>query len=127
MYNAQLSNGTQLSPWGKTDYAGNYLLMPNLTFQSNGGPQAFPDLRIFGGSRNYPITPVDIADGSTNTIIAGEKAMAFAAYDSGGWYWDEPVFVGGSGGTIRNAPSLMNNTNAATPFYSQNAAPFNTQ
>jgi prepilin-type processing-associated H-X9-DG protein len=37
--------------------------------------------------------------------------------------------VGGSGGTIRNAPCAppFNNTNSASPFYSQNAVPFNTQ
>ncbi|SRR6266849_244138 len=126
-YSAQTSNVNPLNPWGKTDYAGNYLLMPNLTFQTNGTPAPFLDLRAFRGARNYPIAPSDITDGAANTIIAGEKAMAVSAYNSGGWYWDEPIFVGGSGGTIRNAPSLVNNTNSATPFYSQNVAPFNSQ
>lgn len=122
-YNAQTANGPIIGQWGKTDYAGNYLLMPNLTFQTNGAPY-LPDLRVFKGSRNYPIAPSDIGDGAANTIIVGEKAMAVSAYNTGGWYWDEPIFVGGSGGTIRNAPSLINNTNSATPFYSQNLAPF---
>jgi prepilin-type N-terminal cleavage/methylation domain-containing protein/prepilin-type processing-associated H-X9-DG protein len=124
IYSAQTTSGN-LNPWGKTDYAGNYLLMPNLTFQTNGAPAPFPDLRIFKGARNYPIAPADIIDGAANTIIVGEKAMALTAYNTGGWYWDEPIFVGGSGGTIRNAPSLMNNTNNATPFYSQTTAPLN--
>ncbi len=118
-YNAQ-ANGTQLNPWGKTDYAGNYLIMPNLTFQSNGSPAPFPDLRIFKGLRNYPASPgADEFKDKSNRIVIGEKAMAAAAYNTSGWYWDEPIFVGGSGGTIRNAPSLVNNTNQGTPFYSQ--------
>ncbi len=125
-YNAQTVSGG-MNPWGKTDYAGNYLLMPNLTFLPNGAPSPFPDLSPLKGSRNYPIAPSDIRDGSSNTILVGEKAMAVAAYNTGGWYWDEPIFVGGSGGTIRGAPSLVSNTNAETPFYSQNVAPFNAQ
>lgn len=123
-YNAQ-ANGAQLNPWGKTDYAGNYLVMPNLTFQSNGIPAPFPDLRIFKGLRNYPAAGIE--NGGSNRIVIGEKAMAAAAYNTGGWYWDEPIFAGGSGGTIRNAPSLVNNTNMNTPFYSQNIMPFNSQ
>jgi len=109
------------SGWSKTDYAGNYLLMPSTNLQPNGTLAPFLDLRAFRGARNYPIAPADITDGAANTIIVGEKAMAVKAYNTGGWYWDEPIFVGGSGGTIRNAPCAppFNNTNSATPFYSQ--------
>jgi prepilin-type N-terminal cleavage/methylation domain-containing protein/prepilin-type processing-associated H-X9-DG protein len=99
-----------MNPWGKTDYAGNYLMMPN---------RGTTDLRIFGGSQSYPITPGDIRDGASNTILIGEKALPVAAYNAGSWYWDEPIFAGGSGGTARNAPSLNPNTNGSTPFYSQ--------
>jgi prepilin-type N-terminal cleavage/methylation domain-containing protein/prepilin-type processing-associated H-X9-DG protein len=124
-YNAQTASGF-MNPWGKTDYAGNYLLMPNLTFSSAGVPLPFPDLRVFGGSPSYPITPADIKDGASNTVLIGEKALAASAYDATGWYWDEPIFVGGSGGTVRNAPNanvLMPNMNSATPFYSQPVFP----
>jgi prepilin-type N-terminal cleavage/methylation domain-containing protein/prepilin-type processing-associated H-X9-DG protein len=99
--------------WAKTDYAGNYLMMPNITDKRL--------LRAVGGSRNYPITPTDIADGSSNTVIAGEKALPAAAYNDGGWYWDEPIFAGGSGGTSRGVPSaspITMNTDPALPFYS---------
>jgi hypothetical protein len=42
-----------------------------------------------------------IADGTSQTILIGEKAMHPKNYNSGTWYWDEPYFVGGSGGTQR--------------------------
>jgi prepilin-type processing-associated H-X9-DG protein len=105
--------------WGKTDYAGNYLMMPDIT-----DTRLFTtSLRGYGGSRNYPITPSDMTDGASNTIIVGEKAMAVAAYDTGGWYWDEPFFAGGSGGTTRGVPSLgpypvITNSDPNLPFYS---------
>jgi prepilin-type processing-associated H-X9-DG protein len=105
--------------WAKTDYAGNYLVMPDWTdprFLTTG-------LRGYGGSRSYPITPSDMTDGASNTIMVGEKAMAVAAYDTGGWYWDEPFFAGGSGGTTRGVPSqgpypVVTNSDPTLPFYS---------
>jgi hypothetical protein len=39
--------------------------------------------------------------GTSNTILVGEKAMDRRAFDTGGWYWNEAVFSGGSGGTDR--------------------------
>jgi prepilin-type N-terminal cleavage/methylation domain-containing protein/prepilin-type processing-associated H-X9-DG protein len=128
-YNASwsLTPGTQantaLDPtfaWAKTDYAGNYLMMPDPTdvrFSTAVG------LRGFGGARNYPIAPEDIKDGASNTIVVGEKAVSVAAYNTGGWYWDEPFFAGGSGGTTRGVPSLgpypmVTNGDPAIPFYS---------
>src|SRR5260370_14261781 len=57
--------------WSKTDYAGNYLMMPDIT-----DVRVSPGLlRVFGGARNYPITPSDIRDGAANTILVCEKAM----------------------------------------------------
>jgi prepilin-type N-terminal cleavage/methylation domain-containing protein/prepilin-type processing-associated H-X9-DG protein len=110
-YNAQTAGGTQLNPWGKTDYAGNYLMMPNINDPRN--------LNAVGGMRSYPVTSVH--DGASNTILIGEKALALAAYNTGGWYWDEAIFVGGSGGTTRGVPTQSPNTNVGTPFYSQTA------
>ncbi len=49
--------------------------------------------------------------------------MAVSAYSTGGWYWDEPFFAGGSGGTTRGVPSqgpypVITNSDALLPFYS---------
>jgi prepilin-type N-terminal cleavage/methylation domain-containing protein/prepilin-type processing-associated H-X9-DG protein len=108
--------------WSKTDYAANYLMIPDAT-----DPRFYPPigtgLRPWRGSRNYPITPADITDGAANTIVVGEKALPVTAYDSGGWYWDEPIFAGGSGGTARGVPSQVmpctTNLDPSLPFYSQ--------
>jgi prepilin-type N-terminal cleavage/methylation domain-containing protein len=67
-------------PWGKTDYAANGAIISNR-------PQCFP----------FAIC----TDGMSQTIMIGEKAMDRSVYSTGTWYWDEPFFVGGSGGTMR--------------------------
>lgn len=66
--------------WGRTDYAANALTIPN---------------------RPHCLSINAFTDGTSNTILAGEKAMSPASYATGTWYWDEPFFVGGSGGTQR--------------------------
>jgi prepilin-type N-terminal cleavage/methylation domain-containing protein/prepilin-type processing-associated H-X9-DG protein len=66
--------------WGKIDYAANALMFPNR-----------PRCRRMA----------EITDGTSQTVLVGEKAMNPNDYRSGTWYWDEPFFVGGSGGTQR--------------------------
>lgn len=66
--------------WGKTDYAANSLLVPN---------------------RPTCLAIERIKDGTAYTILAGEKAIDPRNYSSGTWYWDEPFFTGGAGGTQR--------------------------
>ncbi len=46
-------------------------------------------------------TLAGIADGTSNTIFFGEKAMSARAAQAGGWYWDEPYVMGGAGGSGR--------------------------
>ncbi len=66
--------------WGKTDYAGNAKVIL---------------------SRPHCANLSAIRDGTSHTFLAGEKAMSPNNYATGTWYWDEPFFVGGSGGTVR--------------------------
>ncbi|HZV04526.1 MAG TPA: DUF1559 domain-containing protein [Gemmataceae bacterium] len=72
--------------WGKIDYAGNRLLFPNR-------PRCL-GLRV-------------VTDGTSNTILVGEKSMAPQDYNSGTWYWDEPFFTGGSDGTVRSGNQVQ--------------------
>lgn len=66
--------------WGKTDYAANRYVIPN---------------------RPICLAISDIPDGTSHTVLIGEKAMSPLNYTTGTWYWDEPFFTGGSGGTQR--------------------------
>lgn len=79
------SNGGGWS-WGKIDYAANALLVPN---------------------RPTCLSLADVSDGTSHTILVGEKAMDSTLYVTGTWYWDEPFFLGGSDGTHRDGSDLM--------------------
>jgi hypothetical protein len=83
---------------GKTDYAGNVsIFLGNMA----NNPDA-PRLR-----RNTE-TIAGILDGTSNTILVGEKAMSPLAYNTGGWFWDEPIFCGGgAGGTVRGGEFVL--------------------
>jgi type II secretory pathway pseudopilin PulG len=89
------------NPWAKTDYATNAgVILPR------------PKL----------MTLVRITDGTSTTILAGEKSMDPRAYNTGGWGWDEPLFTGGSSGTSRSgaivnrdAPGVTFEYNWGTP------------
>jgi prepilin-type N-terminal cleavage/methylation domain-containing protein len=67
-------------PWGKTDYAANAQAIPN---------------------RPLCFSIADLSRGASNTILTGEKSLNPPNYTTGTWYWDEPYFTGGSGGTQR--------------------------
>jgi len=51
-----------------------------------------------------------ILDGTSSTILFGEKAIATRAATSGSWYWDEPYVMGGTGGTGRCGDELYPDT-----------------
>jgi prepilin-type processing-associated H-X9-DG protein len=77
-----------------------------------GGGWAWGHIDYGGNSRLFPDRPqcrslAFITDGSSNTILVGEKAMDVELYQTGTWYWDEPFFVGGSGGTARWGTTLV--------------------
>jgi prepilin-type N-terminal cleavage/methylation domain-containing protein/prepilin-type processing-associated H-X9-DG protein len=73
-------------PWGKTDYAANGQAIPN---------------------RPGCLRFADFADGTSSTILIGEKALAPLNYQRPTWYWDEPFFTGGAGGTQRFGTRLL--------------------
>jgi len=66
--------------WGKTDYAGNFYVILD---------------------RPQCMAIRDILDGTSRTILVGEKSMNPKDYNTGTWYWDEPYFTGGSMSTQR--------------------------
>jgi prepilin-type N-terminal cleavage/methylation domain-containing protein len=72
--------------WAKTDYAGNKFAFPN-----------FPDV----------IRPTDILDGLSATIAVGEKAYNLRRQLPTSWFWDEPLFSGGSDGTVRDGLKIV--------------------
>jgi prepilin-type N-terminal cleavage/methylation domain-containing protein len=73
--------------WGKTDYAANAALCPN---------------------RPLPLLSMArITDGTSHTLLAGEKAIDPNVYATGSWYWDEPFFLGGSYSTSRIGNGLI--------------------
>jgi prepilin-type N-terminal cleavage/methylation domain-containing protein len=83
------------NPWCKTDYACNWWLLIN-RWPAGGAPVA-----------GLPLSLTDITDGASNTIAIGEKAMDPRRYNTGGWYFDEPIFTGGSCGTGRGGTVLL--------------------
>jgi prepilin-type N-terminal cleavage/methylation domain-containing protein/prepilin-type processing-associated H-X9-DG protein len=73
-------DGGNRNPWSSTDYAANQRVIDN---------------------RPKVMRIADITDGTTNTVLVAEKSMDLRGYTSGSWYWNQPVFSGGSGGTAR--------------------------
>ncbi len=85
---------TGINPWGKSDYAANmYVCMANAD-------------RGAGVLVGRLVSIADVDDGLSNTIHVGEKGMDIRAYNTGGWYFDEPIMCGGSGGLVRNGAAI---------------------
>jgi prepilin-type N-terminal cleavage/methylation domain-containing protein len=72
----------------KTDYAANRGISPT-------------------GLAASPKRIADVTDGTSNTLLVGEKAMDPTAYNTGTWWWDEPAMAGGVGGTSRQGRLLF--------------------
>jgi len=81
--------------WGKTDYAANYFVVSNR-------PACMPISAI--------------TDGTSQTILVGEKAMSPSYYTAGGWFWDEPFFLGGSDSTARKGDQVLADSRSLNQF-----------
>jgi hypothetical protein len=87
-------NNAGLNPWGHTDYAANdQVIAPG---------DAYP---------TWTMRLTQIKDGSSNTVLVGEKALDVRAVAVGSWYWDEPIILGGTGGTARCGLGLFKDGN----------------
>jgi prepilin-type N-terminal cleavage/methylation domain-containing protein/prepilin-type processing-associated H-X9-DG protein len=76
---------TSRNPWGgKTDYACNEYVLGNRTASCD-------------TNRSFS----SLTDGSSNCLLVGEKLMDPRRYKTGTWWWDEPITLGGSRGTMR--------------------------
>jgi prepilin-type N-terminal cleavage/methylation domain-containing protein/prepilin-type processing-associated H-X9-DG protein len=84
-----------LNPWSTTDYGGNGYFLLN-RWPAGGVPAV-----------GLPRVAEQVIDGTSNTILVGEKAMDRRGYNTGGWYWNEPIFSGGSGGTVRWGTAIL--------------------
>ncbi len=80
--------------WGKTDYAANR--------------EAIPD-------RPVCLRIAQFTDGTSQTILLGEKAFDPVAETPTSWYWDEPFFLGGSQGTARIGVQILED-HPGSPF-----------
>jgi prepilin-type N-terminal cleavage/methylation domain-containing protein len=78
--------------WAKSDYAGNALILTGQVVQ----------LQPRHNSQLSAVT-----DGTSHTILAGEKAFDPAVHIPTTWYWDEPYFLGGSGSTARRGIAVV--------------------
>jgi prepilin-type N-terminal cleavage/methylation domain-containing protein len=71
---------------GRTDYACNLQAFENRPY--------CPNMAMF-------------TDGLSNTILIGEKAFDPTVQRPTNWYWDEPIFLGGSKGTARGGVGVL--------------------
>jgi type II secretory pathway pseudopilin PulG len=74
---------------------------------------------VWGGRTDYVVnlesfdnrpncfTVALFTDGLSNTILIGEKAFDRSVEQPENWYWDEPIFLGGSKGTSRGGLGLV--------------------
>jgi prepilin-type N-terminal cleavage/methylation domain-containing protein len=84
-----------LNPWSRTDYAANdHVIVPG--WNVDGCP-------CYGVVQSA----ANIRDGLSHTIMVGEKAVVRQLIDNGDWAWDEPIMLGGTGGTARCSSVLI--------------------
>ena len=60
----------------------------------------------YGSNWGKVLTYGAVSDGTSNTVFFGEKALSKRQATTGGWSWDEPYVMGGTGGTGRCGDSV---------------------
>jgi prepilin-type N-terminal cleavage/methylation domain-containing protein len=90
----------------KTDYAINRAISPT-------------------GTTSAPIAIANITDGTSNTVLFGEKAMDRTLYNTGTWWYDEPAMCGNTAGSSRGGttgilfPDVTLTVHDAAEFFTQ--------
>jgi hypothetical protein len=55
----------------------------------------------------FVLSLASVTDGLSNTFSLGEKAFDRRVHVATSWYWDEPLFSGGSKGTARSGLAII--------------------
>jgi prepilin-type N-terminal cleavage/methylation domain-containing protein/prepilin-type processing-associated H-X9-DG protein len=77
--------------WGKADYVSNGLVISGIPHSPL---KRFPNL-------------LQLTDGTSQTILAGEKAFDPTVQTATSWFWDEPFFLGGAGSSARRGVAVI--------------------
>ncbi len=77
--------------WAKADYSANPNVMQGLVISPQKRPMAMNQ----------------VTDGTSQTILAGEKAFDPTVQTATTWFHDEPFFLGGSGSTARRGVAII--------------------
>jgi type II secretory pathway pseudopilin PulG len=76
--------------WGKSDYAANAQLIAGRIIQTPRCPRL-----------------IEVTDGTSYTLLAGERASDPSVAGPNTWFWDEPFFLGGSGSSARDGTEVL--------------------
>src|SRR5262249_6796620 len=99
------------NPWTRTDYAANdHVIVPGWNV----------DGCVCNG---VVMRESDIKDGLSNTMMVGEKAAVPQIIASGAWAWDEPIILGGAGGSARCSSKLISDEQLAIVYRTSGAQP----
>jgi prepilin-type N-terminal cleavage/methylation domain-containing protein/prepilin-type processing-associated H-X9-DG protein len=101
-------NQGHVNLWSKTDYAINRQMSPT-------------------GWSSQPLGIQHVTDGTSNTLLVGEKAMDRALYSYGTWWYDEPCLSGGTAGTSRAGTATPLFPDTTLPLPAHNGTEFFTQ
>jgi prepilin-type N-terminal cleavage/methylation domain-containing protein len=91
-----------VAKWGRTDYAASDYIVPY-------ADHCLPAWSA-GHQTNMVVGIAQITDGTSNTIMVGEKSYCPTAGAQGSWYFDEPYIFGDAWGTIRGAHYIYSDT-----------------